>query len=43
MHKVVISDTSCLIVLSKIGEIEILKKTYEQIFTTPEIAAEFGN
>lgn len=43
MHKVVISDTSCLIVLEKINELRLLPKVYQQILTTPEIAAEFGS
>lgn len=42
MHKIIISDTSCLIVLSKIGELELLHKLYGQIISTPEIADEFG-
>lgn len=42
MRRTIISDTSCLIVLSKIGEIELLKKVYEHIVTTTDIAAEFG-
>jgi predicted nucleic acid-binding protein len=42
MHRAIISDTSCLIILSKIGELELLQKLYGQITTTVEIAAEFG-
>ncbi|MFN8714444.1 MAG: DUF3368 domain-containing protein [Bacteroidota bacterium] len=42
MHKTIISDTSCLIVLSKIGELELLHKLYGQIITTFDIAAEYG-
>jgi len=42
MSKVVISDTSCFIILSKIDELELLHKVYENILTTPEIAAEYG-
>ncbi|AWH84977.1 DUF3368 domain-containing protein [Flavobacterium album] len=42
MHKIIISDTSCLIILSKIGELDLLKLIYGQIITTPEIAEEFG-
>lgn len=38
----VIADSSCLILLSKIGELEILKSIYKQIFITKEIAGEFG-
>ncbi len=42
MHKVIISDTSCLILLSKINELGLLKEVYGQIVTTTEIATEFG-
>ena len=42
MHKTIISDTSCFIILTKIGELELLHKIYGQIITTPEIAAEYG-
>ena len=42
MHKVIISDTSCLIILSKIGKLELLRKVYGQIITTIDIATEFG-
>lgn len=37
MHKTIISDTSCFIILTKIGELEILRKVYGQITTTTEI------
>lgn len=42
MHKTIIADTSCFIVLTNIGELDLLHKVYGQIITTPEIAAEFG-
>ena len=42
MPKAIISDTSCFIILTNIGELELLQKVYGQIVTTPEIAAEFG-
>ncbi|MDR0585940.1 MAG: DUF3368 domain-containing protein [Treponema sp.] len=38
----VITDTSCLIVLSNIGQVDILCKLYKTISITPEVAAEFG-
>jgi predicted nucleic acid-binding protein len=42
MHEnLVIADTSCLIILSKIGELDILKNTYDEIIITSEIAREF--
>lgn len=43
MHKTIISDTSCFIILSKIGELELLYKLYGQIITTLDIAEEFGD
>ncbi|MEO6405056.1 MAG: DUF3368 domain-containing protein [Ferruginibacter sp.] len=42
MHKTIISDTSCFIVLTKIGELELLHKLYGNIITTPDIALEYG-
>jgi len=42
MPKAIISDTSCFIVLSNIGELNLLKSLYGQIITTIEIANEFG-
>jgi predicted nucleic acid-binding protein len=42
MPKTIISDTSCLIILTNIGELDLLRKTYGSIFTTVEIAIEFG-
>ena len=42
MQKPIISDTSCLIVLDKIGELQILYKLFGIIITTSEVASEFG-
>ena len=42
MSKTIISDTSCFIVLSKIGQLEMLQQLFNNIVTTPEIADEFG-
>ena len=42
MPKLVISDTSTLIIFQKIEAFDILKKVYGEIITTPEIAEEFG-
>lgn len=39
---VIIADTSCFIVLSKIDEIQILKQLFGRVVTTPEVANEFG-
>lgn len=41
MQKVIISDTSCLILLDKIGELNLLNKLFGQIIITQEIADEF--
>jgi predicted nucleic acid-binding protein len=42
MPRIVISDTSTLILLHKINELDLLEKVYGQLITTPEIASEFG-
>jgi predicted nucleic acid-binding protein len=42
MHKTVISDTSCLIILSKIDALGLLQQLYGEVFTTLEIATEYG-
>jgi predicted nucleic acid-binding protein len=42
MHKTIISDTSCFIVLTNIGELELLQKVYGQVVTTIEVVTEFG-
>ena len=42
MHKTIISDTSCFIILTNIGELELLHKGYGQIVTTLDIANEYG-
>ena len=42
MPKTIISDTSCFIILSNIGELDLLQKVYGHIITTQEIANEFG-
>jgi predicted nucleic acid-binding protein len=42
MQKTIISDTSCLILLDKIGELDILHKLFGTITTTNEVADEFG-
>ncbi len=41
-YEVVIADTSCFILLDKIGEIQLLKKVFSSITTTQTIAEEFG-
>ncbi|MDC8002371.1 DUF3368 domain-containing protein [Aequorivita todarodis] len=42
MPKTIISDTSCFIILTNIGELDILRKVYGEVITTPEVASEFG-
>jgi len=42
MPRVVISDTSVLIVFSKIEQLDLLKNVYTKVYTTPEIIKEFG-
>ena len=42
MHKTIISDTSCLILLENIGELELLQKLFGVIITTQEAASEYG-
>lgn len=42
MPKVVISDTSTLILFQKIDQLDLLKKVYTELITTPEIADEYA-
>jgi predicted nucleic acid-binding protein len=42
MPRTIISDTSCLIVLTNINELELLQKIYGQVITTNEVATEYG-
>ncbi|MEQ9290453.1 MAG: DUF3368 domain-containing protein [Cyclobacteriaceae bacterium] len=42
MHEVIISDTSCLILLDKIGQLDLLNKVYGKLVITHEILKEFG-
>lgn len=42
MPDTIISDSSCLIVFDKMNELSILKELYGKIFTTTEVAAEYG-
>jgi len=41
MHSVVIADTSCFILLTKINEIDLLRRIYSSVYTTPDVASEF--
>lgn len=41
MSKIIISDTSCLIALDRIGYIDLLQKVFSTIYTTKIVAEEF--
>lgn len=43
MQATIISDTSCLILLDKIGELHLLKSLFGKIITTEMVANEFGD
>ena len=42
MPKYVIADASVLIILDKIDQLELLRRIYKEVYTTPEISSEFG-
>ncbi|MGI8892219.1 MAG: DUF3368 domain-containing protein [Bacteroidia bacterium] len=42
MPRAVVSDASCLIVLTNIGELELLHQLYNVIYTTPLVVKEYG-
>lgn len=42
MDKIIISDTSCLIALSKIEKLDLLKDLYYEIIITKDVQQEFG-
>jgi predicted nucleic acid-binding protein len=42
MDKIIISDASCLIALTKIDKLDILKDLYQEIIITKEVYSEFG-
>jgi predicted nucleic acid-binding protein len=42
MQKIIISDTSCLILLEKIGELDLLHEVFGEILITQEIVDEYG-
>ncbi len=42
MQRIIIADTSCLILLHKIGELELLNKLFGKVTVTQEIADEFN-
>ncbi|MDQ3635707.1 MAG: hypothetical protein M3405_14535 [Acidobacteriota bacterium] len=42
MQKTIVSDTSCLIIFEKIGELDLLNKVFGQILITQDVADEYG-
>ena len=42
MPEFIIADASCLIVLTKIGKLDLLRQLYGTATTTPVVAAEYG-
>lgn len=42
MEKVVISDASCLIILSKIGQLDLLQKEFGEVIVPKAVAQEYG-
>ena len=42
MRSIIISDTSCLILLEKIGELLLVHELFGDVTITPEVAVEFG-
>lgn len=43
MEKVIISDTTCLILLSNLGKLDLLQALFSTVTITPEVRAEFGD
>lgn len=43
MSEVVIADTSCLILLNKIGYLGLLKSLFSEVFVIPEVIEEYSN
>ncbi len=43
MQKTIVSDTSCLILLEKIGSLELLRSAYSEITIPSVVASEFGS
>lgn len=42
MSRIIISDTSCLIALAKIGELDLLKDLFHEIIITKSVDEEYG-
>lgn len=43
MPVTIVSDTSCLMLLDKIGELYLLQNLFGEVITTQTVADEFGN
>lgn len=43
MPNAIVADTSCFIILTNIGELELLQKVYGNVITTIDVATEYGN
>jgi hypothetical protein len=43
LERIIIADTSCLIILSNIGYLDLLQKLYEKVTVTTEICVEFAD
>lgn len=43
MPKNIVADTSCLILLEKIGELDVLHKLFGRITITETVAEEYGS
>jgi predicted nucleic acid-binding protein len=41
MNNIIVSDTSCLIALDRIGHIDLLQKVFTIVYTTKIVAEEF--
>ena len=42
MKSPIVADSTCLIGLERIGQIELLPALFESVFIPPEVAREFG-
>ena len=42
MSRVVVSDSTCLIGLERIRQLELLPQLFDEVFVPPAVAAEFG-
>ena len=42
MEKIVIADTRCIILFENIGALNLLKKLFNEILITKEVATEYG-